>query len=73
MRNENDPHDIVASSTFRDIDIDMDRVKDCAEHFGKCSMKELKQLKGGKRQATSMLPISSYSLDLIQSLPFPSS
>eukprot|EP00980_Cylindrotheca_fusiformis_P010033 scaffold2214_cov139-Cylindrotheca_fusiformis.AAC.30 len=47
MKNEDDPHDIVtsSSSTFRDIDVDMDRAKDCAEHFGMCSVKELKQLK----------------------------
>jgi hypothetical protein len=26
----------------------MDRAKDCAEHFGKCSVKEMQQLKHGK-------------------------
>lgn len=51
MKNEDDTHDIVvASSTFRDIDLDIDRVKDCAEHFGKCSVEELKELKSGKHQ-----------------------
>jgi len=41
-----DEHDIVpATSAFRDIDVDMDRVKDCAEHFGKCSVTEIRELK----------------------------
>ena len=49
-KSNEDGHDIVpqaATSAFRDIDIDMDRVKDCAEHFGKCSVKEIKQLRKG--------------------------
>jgi hypothetical protein len=28
--------------------VDMDRVKDCAEHFGKCSVKELEHLRSSK-------------------------
>jgi hypothetical protein len=35
------------SGNFRN-DVDMDRAKDCAEHFGKCSVKEMQQLKHGK-------------------------
>jgi hypothetical protein len=35
------------SGNFRN-DVDMDRAKDCAEHFGKCSIKEMQQLKHGK-------------------------
>jgi len=45
MQNDEEGHDIVVSSTFRDIDVNMDRVKDCADHFGKCSVKEIKGLK----------------------------
>jgi hypothetical protein len=50
VKNEDDTHDIVAFSTFRDIKLDIDRVKECAEHFGECSVTELNQLKSGKHQ-----------------------
>jgi hypothetical protein len=30
---------------FQENDPDLERAKDCAEHFGKCSVKEMKQLK----------------------------
>ena len=48
MKNDANGREIVpASSAFRDIDIDIDRVKECTEHFGKCSVKEMKQMKKG--------------------------
>ena len=51
MTSDQDGHDIVpATSAFRDIDVDMDRVKDCAEHFGKCSVQEIKELKKGTKR-----------------------
>lgn len=33
---------------FEDIDPDMDRAKDCADHIGKCSLKEIAKLKEGR-------------------------
>ncbi|CAJ1934318.1 unnamed protein product [Cylindrotheca closterium] len=46
MKNDENGHDVVpVTSAFRDIDIDIDRVKECTEHFGKCSVKEMRQLK----------------------------
>ena len=35
-------------STTKISDSDVDRARDCAEHFGKCSVKEMQQLKKGE-------------------------
>lgn len=36
------------STPFEPVDLDVERAKDCAEHFGKCSIEELEHLKASK-------------------------
>ena len=38
----------TAGDPFRLVDVDMEHAKDCADHFGMCSTKELKQIKEGE-------------------------
>ena len=46
-----------AGDPIRFSSVDMEHAEDCAEHFGKCSTKELKQIKEGELQYTmSMSP-----------------
>lgn len=33
---------------FQNTDVDMDRARECAEHFGRCSTKEMRKLRDGK-------------------------
>jgi hypothetical protein len=49
------------SGNFRN-DVDMDRAKDCAEHFGKCSVKEMQQLKHGKDTITHTCGINFFQV-----------
>jgi hypothetical protein len=37
-----------AGDPFRLVDVDMEHAQDCVDHFGKCSVKELKDIKEGE-------------------------
>jgi hypothetical protein len=40
---------------FSDVEPDVDRAKDCADHFGKCSIKEMEKLKHGRLERLDVL------------------
>jgi len=35
----------LSDGPFGEVDLDIERAKDCAEHFGKCSVKEMEKLR----------------------------
>jgi hypothetical protein len=42
--------DLVASAgnPFRDVDLDLERIQDCANHFGKYPVAEIEKMRDGK-------------------------
>jgi hypothetical protein len=47
---------------FQNADLDYERARECAEHFGKCSTKEIRKLRDGKISQQSQLyfPFDTY-------------
>jgi len=47
----------LPSINFMQEEPNMDRARDCAEHFGKCSIKEMEKLKTGKILVYLSVPV----------------
>jgi hypothetical protein len=39
---------LSAGEPFKNEDVDFERARECADHFGKCSTKEIRKLRDGK-------------------------
>lgn len=45
---ESSEMNLSTNEPFQETDLDFERARDCADHFGKCSTKEMRKLRDGK-------------------------